>query len=65
MLSICSTRANPTVAASAVCDGSEEYNSAAASECLDQLNDAECGMLRDGYDEEEDAPACGDTCQLE
>ena len=48
-----------------VCDGSEVYNASAAAECLDQLDGAECGMLRDGYDPEEDAPACDDTCQIE
>jgi hypothetical protein len=48
-----------------VCDGSETYVSSAAAECLDQLDAAECGQLRDGYDEEEDAPACGETCQVE
>src|SRR5688572_14822894 len=45
------------------CEGSEVYDPAAASECLDQLDALSCGQVRDGL--EDDAPACEDTCTVE
>ena len=47
-----------------VCDGNETYDPGAANDCLDQLDSLECGQARDGIDDE-DAPACADTCAVE
>ena len=48
-----------------VCDGGETYDPGTADECLDQLQALECGQIRDGVDDEEEIPACGEVCTVE